>query len=316
MVIHMASAPSVVPPCQPESFGHVGRWRIREQVGRGSGTVVYRVSDGRGRSAALKTCEPTATKWAQGSLARRLQHEAAALRLIGGCGVVRLWEDGSHADWPHLVLELLDGPTLAALVARRGGLRADRVARLGALLAHTIAALHATGVTHGDLKPANVVCLDDGPVLIDLDAATLSRPRSLELSLMPSPLGSGVGRTTSPAAIASSCDGGDTIDMRVRATPAWIAPEVAEGEEAGPPADVFGLGAVLANASSGRAPFGTGPVAVVLERVRTQGPDLDGVAPALRPLLRAALARRPEHRPTADEFGITLRTGGLHRLAA
>ncbi len=296
-----------------------GRWRILGLLGRGSGTVVQLVTDGRGQRAALKTCEPDTTAWARGALARRFHHEATALRLVGGCGVVRLREDGSDGRWPHLVLELVDGPTLAALVARVGGLRADRVARLGALLCQTVSELHARGVTHGDVKPANVLCPDGGPVLIDLDAATLSavgRPPMFPggAAVPPPVVGSGA-RCALPEGKAAP-DAGDTMDMRIRATPAWIAPEVAAGGEAGPASDVFGLGAVLANANSGRAPFGRGPTSVVLQRARTHGPDLRGVAPVMKPLLMAALERRPECRPSAAEFAVALRTGGFDRLAA
>ncbi|MFN0026891.1 MAG: protein kinase domain-containing protein [Acidimicrobiales bacterium] len=289
-------------------------------LGRGSGTVVYSVTDGRGQQAALKTCEPDSTAWSRGALARRLHREASALRLVGGRGVVRLREDGSDTDRPYLVLELVEGPTLAALVARHGGLRADRVARLGVLLCRTIGELHARGVTHGDLKPANIICHSDGPVLIDLDAATLVSAGPGRRGF-PGPFRrvAGVLAHTVPGlenAGGASAGDDDTIDMRVRATPAWIAPEVAAGGDGGAPADVFGLAAVLVNANSGRAPFGRGPAAVLLERVRTRDPDVRGVAPELRQILLAALDRRPQCRPSATEFALTLGAGASDRMAA
>lgn len=284
-------------PLEPGDPDRMGRWLLQRRLGRGSATVVYQVINGQSHTAALKTGDAHISARAREALAGRLRREAAALRQVGGPGVVRLAEDHSEASTPHLVLELLAGPTLAAVVARTGGLRVDTVLRLGASLARAVADLHQRGVTHGDLKPANIVCSPRGPVLIDLDNASWPGSQCLGRR-RPS-----VGTASRDGAEAGS---EDTCDMWVRATPAWLAPEVAQGMVGGPAADVFGLGAVLANASSGRAPFGDGSLVGLLARARHQPPNLAGVAPTLVPLLVAALERSPANRPGAAELAAAL----------
>nr|BFE83085.1 hypothetical protein GCM10020093_056860 [Planobispora longispora] len=122
---------------------------------------------------------------------------------------------------------------------------------------------------HRDLKPGNVILTDGEPVLIDFGIACLLDSATV---------------TTSGAVLG---------------TPGYLAPEILEGGETGPEADVFSLAATLAFAATGRHPYGTGPASAIGYRVVHHEPDLDGVPPWLEPLLRECLVPDPAARPPA-----------------
>lgn len=284
----------------------LGRWRIRHRLGVGSGTVVYEADDGRSVVAAIKTVRPGG---AAKEVARRLHAEGIALRMAGTDGVVRLREDAADAPTPYLAMERIDGPSLDELVTRRGPLRLAQVEVLGSMLAGVVARVHARGVVHGDVKPANVLCADSGPVLIDFDAATERVP-----SRTPAPGRGGsrgplrlrpvVGPVEDEATV--EWHGAETTRV-VRATPRWLAPEQITGRPLEGQTDVFALGALLVYLCTGRSPFGSAPAEEMIRRVRHADPDLTGVDPSLAPLLSACLAKHPADRPTAADLSFELR---------
>ncbi|MCC6435122.1 MAG: serine/threonine protein kinase [Acidimicrobiales bacterium] len=298
------SDPSTAAPAR------LGRWLVWQRLASGSGTAVYEAADGRGVTAALKTVAPGGPAK---EVARRLHHEAEMLRRAGVTGVVRLREDGSDAAVPYLAFELVTGPTLQQLVARRGALSASQVAVLGALLADTVGRVHRRGVVHGDLKPSNILCPDHGPLLIDFDAATrfdaldAARPtHRLVAAGDRAPIGAPtipVGRapgTEDPSDDATvEMVGPEPTGGAWRASPRWLAPEQTYGSAAHPAADVFALGALLVFLATGRNPFGDGDAAAIVRRVLAGQADLSGVDAALLPLVRSCLQVRPADRPTA-----------------
>lgn len=282
----------------------LGRWRVWQRLAAGSGTVVYEAADGRGAAAAVKTVAPGGNAK---DIARRLHREAAMLRRAGVSGVVRLREDGSDAAVPYLAFELVRGPSLRELIARRGPLSPAQTAVLGALLADTVGRVHRRGVVHGDLKPANVLCPDDGPLLIDFDAAT-----SFDVAAAAAPpprlAGGGTARAARQAP-AVPADADATVEMPpggaagvLRASPRWLAPEQVSGARVDGAADVFALGALLTFLCTGRSPFGDGPADAVLARVLAGEVDLDGVPAGLLALIGACLQARPADRPSAFEL--------------
>ena len=94
--------------------------------------------------------------------------------------------------------------------------------------------------------------------------------------------------------------------MSLRATPRWLAPELARGEPSGGAADVFSLGALLVYLSTGRFPFGSGRADEVLYRIVHETADLSGVGPTLLPIVHACLHKQPDDRPSAYQVARAL----------
>jgi serine/threonine protein kinase len=136
---------------------------------------------------------------------------------------VTIFDTGSDEDGPFLVMELVDGPTLAEAISSR---TVGSVATTGAQLAAALAAVHAAGIVHRDIKPANIMIGEEGPLLTDFGIAR--RPDDLD---------------------------GLTIEGAVVATPSYAAPEILSGGKPTPAGDVFALGAVLYEMAAGSPAF-------------------------------------------------------------
>ncbi|MEV0533621.1 protein kinase [Kitasatospora sp. NPDC050463] len=164
----------------------------------------------------------------------------------------------------------LPAPDLGEVILRFGTLGEAGARALGAALAEALAAIHAAGVVHRDLKPGNVLIARDGPRVIDF----------------------GISRAFDAAHL--------TRTGRVCGTPGYVAPEriVADSATTGA-ADVFSLGCLLVYALTGRTPFGGGEPAQVNRRVVYEEPDLSGVPATLLPLVASCLVKDPARRPTA-----------------
>ena len=170
---------------------------------------------------------------------------------------------------PYIVTRYVPGPSLDEAVRQSGPLRGRALLQLAGGLAEALAAIHATGVVHRDLKPGNVL-LDDGqPVVIDFGIAHL--PDTTRL----------------------------TKTGLVMGTPGYLSPEVIEGRPASGATDVHAWGATVAFAATGRPPYGTGDFQTVFFRIIEGRAELAGVPPELLPLVTAALSADPPSRPTA-----------------
>lgn len=253
-----------------------GRYRLLGRVGRGAGGAVWRAEDLRlERVVAVKqlfhdslfdsaaTSRTRARAIREARLAARLRHPHA----------IAVYDVVEEDSTPYLVMEYLPSRTLTDLVEHHGSLAPAEVAELGAQLASALAAAHAEGVLHRDISPGNVLIT--------------------------------AGRTARIADFGiSHARGEGTMTGRglVVGTPAYLAPEVADGAVADFPSDVFSLGATLYTALEGRPPFGTDENQLaLLKRVargeisppRTSGPVTDAVLRLLR--------RDPLERPTMAE---------------
>jgi eukaryotic-like serine/threonine-protein kinase len=178
----------------------------------------------------------------------------------------------ADAPSPWLATAYVAGPSLAQAVREYGPLPMDSMLALAAGLAESLAAIHAAGVVHRDLKPSSVLLAKDGPRVIDFGISQIAGGTSL------------------------------TSAGFVVGTPEFMSPEQAEGHTVGSPSDVFSLGAVLAFAASGKAPFGTGSTAALTFRIVHQPPDLEGVPGPVRALVERCLAKDPSQRPSAADF--------------
>ncbi len=256
-------------------------------IGRGGFGVVYRGHQADlGRDVAVKVLSAAGADERALELWRR---EVTAMgRLSNHPNIVSAFSTGVTDDGlPYLVMPYVPGGSLHDRIRAEGPLGGPETARIGARLAGGLAAAHASGVLHRDVKPGNVLMSEYGePQLSDFGIARL-------------------------------VDAATTTTGSVRATIGFAAPEVLGGEPATPATDVYGLGATLHAALAGQAPFaGTEEesFAARIGRVMTQPPpDLRplGVAPALAAVVEATLAKDPDRRPqTADDLRVRLEALG------
>ncbi|MGW0231882.1 serine/threonine-protein kinase [Actinopolymorpha singaporensis] len=252
-----------------------GRYRLEEQIGSGGMGVVWRGVDERlHRPVAVKRLllpayltgtqaeEAKLRAMRESRIAARIQHP----HVIATYDVV---EDDGH---PCLVMEYLPSRSLSEVLEERGSLPAAEVASIGRQAASALASAHAAGVVHRDIKPGNVLLGDNGVVKI---------------------ADFGIARAVGDVTV--------TATGLISGTPAYLAPEVAKGEDATFASDVFSLGSTLYAAVEGGPPFGRSenPIALLHQVASAQ------VAPprrAPRPLadvLQRVLRADPRHRPPA-----------------
>jgi serine/threonine protein kinase len=257
-----------------------GRYRLRSSLGRGGMGRVWLADDELlHRQVALKQVVRggPACEYDDEVRAAALT-EARAAAGVRHDGVVRV-HDLVVDDDPWIVMELLSGRTLAEALAANGPLPVAEVARIGLCLLDALDAVHRAGLVHRDVKPANIQLCDDGRVVLtDFGIAAVADDQ-----------------TTLPS-------GG------LAGSPAYISPERARGETAGPASDLFSLGATLFAAVEGRSPFGHGDPFATLVAVVQDAPGPFRNAGALRPVIEGLLTKSPRTRMTADEARLALRS--------
>ncbi|MEV5412587.1 serine/threonine-protein kinase [Thermopolyspora sp. NPDC052614] len=254
----------------PDDGRHLGPYRLLSPLGAGGFGEVHLALDPEGRTVAVKVLHPHIA--ADEVALARLGREVETMRRVRGPHVAEIVDASLTGAQPYLVTRYVQGRSLAALVAQDGPLGGDDLVRLANGLAEALAVIHDAGVVHRDLKPANVLIADGVPYVIDF----------------------GIAYALDSAAVTAS--------GAVVGTPGYLAPEVLEGREAGPAADVFSWAATLAFAATGRQPYGTGPIPAVAYRVVHHEPDLDGVPAWLKALLTECLGTDPRLRPSARQI--------------
>ncbi len=249
----------------------VGRFEVIRELGRGGMGVVYRARDPQlGRELALKLILETV---ADPEALLRFGREAQAMGRVSHPNLVRIYEVGRAPQGPYIAAELVEGEPLSARLKREGPLQPMEAARIVEELAGAVEALHQANLLHRDLKPDNVMLRPDGsPVLLDL----------------------GVARDESAEQL--------TRTGQLVGTPAYMSPEQASGAtgRVRRSSDVYGLGAVLFAALTGRAPFAGETMlnliaAVLHDEPAWPGPE-QGVPLELAAVLRRAMAKEPMQR--------------------
>ncbi|HVA53222.1 MAG TPA: serine/threonine-protein kinase, partial [Acidimicrobiales bacterium] len=210
-----------------------GRYHLVRLLGRGGMSDVYEaIDDHSGGTVAVKI-----VRSGDPEFVRRLTQEARALESFEHPGLIQLLDTGLTGDDAYLVMEFIDGPTLAETL-RKGPLGAPATARLGARLADALAYVHARGIVHRDVKPSNILQSAEGEAWIgDFGIAQLHDA------------------TTMTAA-------GTTLGTVV-----YMAPEQLEGHQVGPSADIWSLGIVLLECLTGRRVYEGSPSEIVARRL-------------------------------------------------
>jgi serine/threonine protein kinase len=247
--------------------GTLGPYRLQDRLGEGGMGVVHLARDAQGHPVAIKVLRTVATE--SDNARRRLAREVETMRRVRSPFVAEVLDADVTGEFPYIVTRYVPGTSLDEMVRTRGPLSGPGLRRLAHGTAEALAAIHAAGVVHRDLKPGNVMLSEDRPVVIDFGIAQLGDATRL------------------------------TETGLVMGTPGYLAPEVIEGQPSSPASDVHSWGATLAFAATGRPPFGSGSYESIFFRIVSGQVDLAGVPAALVPLLTAALARDPAHRPTA-----------------
>ena len=242
----------------------VGEFALRARLGSGGMGRVYLGFSPGGRAVAIKVVHPELAR--DPEFLRRFRQEVTSARLVSGMYTAAVVGSGVDDDPPWLATAYVPGPPLADVVNRHGPLAEAAVWRLAAGLADALRAVHGCGLVHRDLKPGNVLLAADGPHVIDF----------------------GISRAFEGTALTSA--------GMVVGTPGYMSPEQAEGQQAGPPSDVFSLGCVLVYAAIGSAPFGGGSAASILYRVVTAEPALAAIPASLRQVIAACLGKDPAQR--------------------
>ncbi|MEU3021112.1 protein kinase [Nocardiopsis alba] len=270
----LAEPPVGLSPLKEGDPAEIGPYRLVGRIGAGGMGAVYGALDTYGRCVAVKTVR--ADLAAKPRFREAFAHEVAMLARADGVSTARLYAHDTEAEVPWLAFDHVPGRDLRAHVREFGPLEGEmlRVFALG--MAEGLAALHAAGVVHRDVKPANVILSPDGPKIVDFGIAA--------------PIG------TERSEDASASYG----------TPGWTAPERYTGAEADPAADVFAWGGLVTLAATRRAPFGTGDADELARRVSMGEYDVTGVPEDLRALVEAALSVDPGSRPTSAELVETL----------
>jgi predicted Ser/Thr protein kinase len=248
--------------------GTLGPYRLQDRLGEGGMGVVHLARDAQGHPVAIKVLHTAATE--SDNARRRLAREVETMRRVRSPFVAEVLDADVTGEFPYIVTRYVPGTTLDEMVRSRGPLSGPGLRRLACGTAEALAAIHAAGVVHRDLKPGNVMLSEDRPVVIDFGIAQLGDATRL------------------------------TETGLVMGTPGYLAPEVIEGQPSSPASDVHSWGATMAFAATGRPPFGSGSYESIFFRIVSGQADLAGVPAALVPMLTAALARDPAHRPSAS----------------
>ena len=261
---------------RPEDPRQIGPYWLEGRLGSGGMGNVYLGRSPGGRHVAIKVIR--AELAADAEFQARFAREVAAMRKVSGIFTAGVVDADVHGPTPWLATSYVAGPSLADEVDAHGPLPPGAVLMLAAGLAEGLVAIHSAGLVHRDLKPSNVLLAEDGPRLIDF----------------------GISRAVDSSAL--------TRTGMVMGSPGFMSPEQAQGREAGPPSDVFSLGAVLAFAATGREPFGSGSGEVLLDRVVSGEPDTDDLPRRIRPLVERCMIKDQRRRPTAAQLLAELST--------
>jgi eukaryotic-like serine/threonine-protein kinase len=209
----------------PAAPGLFAEYELIEPIGRGAMGVVFKARQrSLDRLVALKVLDLTGPVPADA--AKRFQIEASAAAALRHPGIVTIHEVGVHQGRHYLAMDLIEGPTLATLVAQQP-LAAEGAARLLASVADAVQCAHERGILHRDLKPSNIL----------VDAS--DEPRVADFGL----------------AKRMHADADMTIPGNIMGSPNYMSPEQARGAALGPASDVHALGAILYHCLSGRPPF-------------------------------------------------------------
>ncbi|MFS8200743.1 serine/threonine-protein kinase [Streptomyces sp. CWNU-52B] len=252
-----------------------GRYRLADSIGSGGMGRVWRAHDEvLHRAVAIKelTAALYVSESEQSVLLARTRAEARAAARINHSAVVTVHDVLEHDGRPWIVMELVEGGSLADAVKESGRIEPREAARVGLWVLRALRAAHSAGVLHRDVKPGNVLLSHDRRVLLtDFGIAQVEGDTTI----------------TRTGEIVGSVD--------------YLAPERIRGQDPGPSADLWALGATLYTAVEGRSPFRRTTPLTTMQAVVGEEPDAPRNAGPLTPVITALLRKDPAERPGPEE---------------
>ncbi len=289
----------------------LGSYEIQSPLGAGGMGEVYRARDTRlDRTVAIKVLNSQLV--ANAELRARFEREAKIISQLQHSHICVLYDVGHQDGTDFLVMEYLEGETLADRL-KRGALATEQVLKIATEIADALEKAHRAGVVHRDLKPGNVMRTKSGAKLLDFGLAkplATSAAAGGKVSGSASILAAAL-TTTSPAASpASPLSTGGTVVGTVQ----YMSPEQVQGMEADARSDIFAFGAMLFEMATGKRAFeGKTQASIVGQILAVEPPPVSTLAPATPPaldrLIRNCLEKDPDDRiQTAHDIKLDLQT--------
>ncbi|MDF6019312.1 serine/threonine-protein kinase [Streptomyces sp. JH34] len=247
-----------------------GRYRLGEVLGRGGMGTVWRAADETlGRTVAVKELRfpSSIDEDEKRRLITRTLREAKAIARIRNTSAVTVYDVVDEDDRPWIVMELIEGKSLAEVIREDGTLTPRRAAEVGLAILDVLRSAHREGILHRDVKPSNVLISEDGRVVLT---------------------DFGIAQVEGDPSVTST-------GMLVGA-PSYISPERARGHKPGPPADLWSLGGLLYASVEGRPPYDKGSAIATLTAVMTEPVEPPANAGGLEEVIYGLLAKDPDER--------------------
>ncbi len=257
------------------------RYEILEQIGKGGMSTVYRVSDRKNGSVfALKMIAHESADPSSFNLAKRLEHEANAAKLLSHANICSVYDFGCTPDGPsYLVMDYVAGESLEDAL-KGGAFSESRAISISIQIAEALIHAHSRGVVHCDLKPSNIILLrkfggEEQIKIVDFGIARLSEQYSVDKTRL-------------------------TNSNDIIGSPLYMSPEQCHGDDLDGRSDIYSLGCIMYEMLSGKTPFnGENPVQVILKHLTERVAPLEkslGVNSNLEKLINVCLEKEARHR--------------------
>lgn len=295
----MTSQPTARVTSIAPALSRIGRFYLTRELGRGTAGCVYLGHDPViGRDLAIKTFNPRLTPAEKSRYEQQFLNEARAAGCLSHPHIATIYDASVENGATYIAMEYLQGRELSRMLDNGHRFKPEETASIGWKIADALDHAHRHDVVHRDIKPANIFMVKD------------ELPKLVDFGIARAPKRSGGAEGETPADHWHH-----TIfqNNKLFGTPAYMSPEQAAGKPAGPPTDIYSLGAVMYEMLVGQKPFQSGSVDKLLNEIALRAPapphEVDPNIPmALSQIVVKAMSKRPEKRyQTAEAMALDLK---------